>query len=277
MKHTILRLAFLALVVMAALAANAAPLRVAVMDSGYSGKSTKLCKEGHYDASTNKAEVGRDEIQHGTYVLDTIERSFLANSGAKGYSGAEADYCFIVIKVFTAGRESIEKSFIRAYTHLYKIKPDVVNMSFSSVTDNGGKDEILLEEKVLISLANSNTVLFMAAGNVRSRGDKENANLSEVCHVFPACLAVGNKKNMHVIGGYLVPGTIHPQSYYGGPVDEYEPFCDAELEFCGTSHATPVAVGKYIAEFFRRKAKPPEHKIPDDYVVRPRDEKDPAN
>lgn len=242
--------------------ANAKPIVVVVIDSGYSGPSKKLCTEGHYDAVADVRAIGADEIGHGTKIVETIE----ANAG-----DTRNEYCMIVIKVFGAATDG--KSFYRAYQYLMMLKPDIVNMSYATSQKESHKNDLLIEEAAIRHLTTLGSVFFIAAGNVSRHEDIDFRNLDQRCHVFPACSAAVIKRNVYVVGGTISKyvKVIHPQSFRGKLVSLWRPFCNEDLSFCGTSYSTAVASGEAIENYFRRKLPP---KRCEEYVATTRREEE---
>jgi hypothetical protein len=200
---------------------------IAVLDTGYSGTTKKLCSVGHYDATTNTDNVGYDYHGHGTRVVKTIE------------ANASGEYCFYIIKVFGNNKNNMDVEFDRAYEHLLKLRPNVINLSMS------GNDFRRKEFQVLKTLSKDGSIIFIAAGNTET-------DLDTKCDVYPACY---NLKNKVVVSSkpmcsvhHTKPGRLKYTTGHGMVVDAYEEYCEDQL--CGTSISTAIATGKYIKSLF---------------------------
>lgn len=128
-------------------------LRVAVLDTGLNLNDPRfagvLCESGHRDFTNTSIE---DFDGHGTEVVGLIQE-FAHN----------AHYCLIIVKYWSQGTSS-PRAYIDALNYLYKLKPDVVNIS------GGGKQPLSSELVVIIS--NPNTLFIVAAGNYNEPAER---------------------------------------------------------------------------------------------------------
>lgn len=210
MKTLILLLVIIFLVSLA----EAKTLRVAVIDTGYSGQTTRLCADGQFDFVFDSPTVGKDRVGHGTKVINAIER----------YAGKSA-YCILAYRVF--GDESFLPPVAVAVNYAVAHGATVINLSLEGPTAS-------LEETTAISLALKRGVtVLVAAGN-------EGKNLDINCNVYPACYHL---KGLQVIGSWAnVKRAKHGNT--GKIITQHEDYCFEGT--CGTSLSTAIATGKFL-------------------------------
>lgn len=193
--------------------AQAKTLRIAVLDTGYSGPITHLCATGHYDFTTFTPTVGLDTIGHGTTVTRAIEQ----------YAG-DKDFCILVFKVF--GQEQVATLIISAMLQAVASNANVMNLSFE------GGNPLAPEQEALTYALIKHLSVFVAAGNASK-------DLNAKCDVYPACY---NVKGLHVISGKPLHDAKTGNT--GKAVTEVQDYCYADL--CGTSLSTAIATGKFV-------------------------------
>lgn len=197
--------------VFALITSNAlATTRVAVLDTGYDGTSSKLCATGHYDFIMNREGIGNDanKDKHGTHVANAI----IANA-------ADADFCVVIYKVFGGSKSNIPKAIERAVKNEIRI----LNLSFTGEKRDSREVQALAKARI-------KGVVFTASGN-------EGKDLDKKCDVYPACY---KDLALRVVGSY------NPKANHGKIVEHWEDWCFEGL--CGTSLSTGIATGKYIKE-----------------------------
>lgn len=221
-------------------------IRVAVIDTGISSLTPKLCSEGH-KALTGKEPL-KDEHGHGTHVAGLIN----------DYAGS-ADYCLVAIKFYdpTANGAINLRHMIDAIDYAISLKVDLINIS-------GGGPEASGQEKEYISKALDNGIkVVVAAGN-------SGQNLSHNCDYYPACydkriIVVGNlseKESPSLMSNFGYSANRAPSSNYGRVVTRWEvgvnvtSACVNGRHACrlsGTSQAAAIASGKIVKEMFNHK------------------------
>ncbi len=212
-----------------ALAASAETVKVAVIDTGYNGDPSHLCKEGHYNYINHKEEIGQDQIGHGTFVATAI----------KEYAGDKVDYCIVVLKVFgkpgkklpDGTEESAEYNggIPDAVQYAAGIGAKVINMSLS------GEGNIVREQVALIEAVHKKAVIFVSAGN-------KYLNLDIKCNTYPACYKI---PGVFVVGATDDNGKVMGNN--GSIIDENEAW---EYQgMIGTSMSTAIATGKFVAGY----------------------------
>jgi hypothetical protein len=195
------------------------PVPIAVIDTGYNGSTSKLCRDGHYDFVAGTPTVGRDQQGHGTVVVDAINTY-----------GEDGNYCLMILKVFGAkGSQTRTNVITDAIKHAVSKGALALNLSLDGPGYNS-QEKAALEAAVATS-----AVVFVAAGNA-------GVNLDKTCISYPACYRVS---------GVIVVGSIDDfgklKGNYGKIIDEQEPWCHAPL--CGTSMSTGIATGKFASGY----------------------------
>lgn len=187
-------------------------MRVAVIDSGYSGDTKNLCATGHYDFILNEAVVSKDDRNHGTHVVNAI----------KAY--AKADYCIIILKVFNSVPSELSgERVIRAIQYATSLGVDIINMSLD------GPEPMNQERDAIAAALNKGIKVFVAAGNKK-------INLDKTCNTYPACYKLSSS----------VVGSNSKEANYAGFAFNKQPWCyNGE---CGTSLSTGIATGKFITD-----------------------------
>lgn len=209
--------------------ASAAPIRLAIIDTGYDATlaepKIKLCKDGHFNFSNGKAEVGFTGL-HGTIVASVIARGL-----------TNVDYCAVIITlemgagfradVISEAVEKLENQNIKA-----------VNMSLR------GFDYSWVEYRRLRILTMQGTAVFAASGN-------ENLDLDQKCNVYPACYQL---PKLYAVGATDEDPTLKaPYTNYGSKVILWFPG-DTVFQgklFRGTSFAAPAATSEFIRALYR--------------------------
>lgn len=203
----------------------ASPIKVVVLDTGLDLEDPRfkfhLCKEGHKDFT---GEGIKDDVGHGTHVAGIIQET-----------AGKSNYCLIIVKYSGIVEHRV---FNDALAYVYKIRPDIVNIS-------GGGEGYTWIEKELFWF--SNFIYVVAAGN-------SGTNLDKKCIYYPACYGFGN---IQVVGNLLEDGkTKNSSSNYGSVVQYWEIGTNVEStlpfgrkgKFTGTSMAAPKRTGKLIKE-----------------------------
>lgn len=209
--------------------------KIAIFDTGYDISNAgpvklKLCKTGHYDFHTHKAEIGHT-LQHGTQVASIIAESL-----------KNVDYCAVVFQMYDYNENAFSFSdFKLAVDKAIHEHVSVVNMSFN------GYQYSKIEDFSLQRLSNSGAVMFVAAGN-------ENHELDQNCDAYPACL---NIDNLNAVGA-LEPGTNLPTEYtnFGSHIKAWASGMNnlTHNPRGGTSMAAPKALSRYVLELDRKQA-----------------------
>jgi len=207
------------------------PLKVAVIDTGYSlqldaSLQTKLCSDGHYDFVEGNNQIGADTIAHGTIVSTIIHLTIKDN------------YCIVVYKV--SGDRNVMKNIQNALRKAIRDRVDIINIS---LTGNGYNP---IEHKLLRIAVKRKIAIFVAAGN-------DHRNLSEYCYSYPACYDVKGK--YYVVGALNVRGLPTYYSNFGAKVNVWRPGDFLSPFITGTSFASPNAAGLYGAEVNRIRKK----------------------
>ena len=199
------------------------PIKVAVIDTGYmflpfDSAGFKLCKTGHYNYNTNKAEVGTDTMAHGSFVVSII------NSHAQ-----TSNMCFLIYKVF--GRNVKQGAVKDALRRAYRAGADVVNMSLTMYYHD---PQI---QRLMKTMNNRGIRIFAAAGNSKK-------NLNQRCNRYPMCFS-NMHRNFVGVGALDEDGDVAKYSNYGAKVTVYK-YGRNMFGSRGTSFAAPRAAGDYI-------------------------------
>ena len=197
--------------------------RVAVIDTGFNPFMTDevtknhTCKDGHFDYSTGKAELGLDVIGHGTSVTELVVKA-----------AETKNFCIMHYKIF--GALQTKDDVAKAIRMAVKNGAKAINMSIS-IFNYYRKDK-----KAIKYALKKGVKIFNAAGN-------NGLNLNVHCDVYPACFKIGHK-DFFVVGSRNMYGDVARYSNVGRIIDVYE-LGDYNGNR-GTSFAAPVAMGKYI-------------------------------
>lgn len=209
------------------LSANAQPIRIAVIDTGFNMllDNVKICSWGNIDL-TGK---GFDSVDgHGNNITSIITQDL-----------KDVDYCIHIIKFYHDDNSIF--TLDKALNYAYSIHPDIVNISA------GGPGKIKGELSAVQGLLNNHTIIVAAAGN-------DNQNLDENCYYYPACydnriLTVGSTDNNNKKSSF---------SNYGKYVkiwEQGEKVSAGGSTFSGTSQATARITGLIVKEIYERKRK----------------------
>ena len=209
-------------------AADANKVKVAVIDTGYSGlygtafTTASLCKEGHYDLTKNAPIIGYDEIGHGTFVANLIVENAM-----------RPDICIVVFKVDAYVREETRHHIGNALVKAYNAGVRVVNISMAHPNLSQR------EQNIVNTLVKRGMKIFVSAGN-------EGVDLNQTCRAFPACYGTKNP-NLYRVGATDKAGLVEAYSNRGSIVQVYE-YGDIPGVGRGTSFASPRAAARYLRE-----------------------------
>lgn len=200
-----------------------AKFRIGVIDTGYNSdygtERVKLCKTGHYDFYTEKAQIAGVH-PHGTMVSELIASPL-----------EHTDYCIVVFQVADASGNITPENVARAIGMASKQNLKAVNISLA------GPQSRMIEQKALRALSASGARVFVAAGN-------DHLDLGRACQVFPACYEV---PNMFMVGA-MTPDLTQTAHYsnFGTRVKLWYSGESLEGRASGTSFASPRALGDYV-------------------------------
>lgn len=206
-------------------------LTIAVIDTGFGyqgkGDATHLCKFGHknFSKDTEMANgIPVDHHGHGTNIAGIIDR-FAVNG---------RPYCIVIIKYYDPKfiKDDNLEHEIDALQYAININADVINFS------GGGTGENAKEKKLVRAYLDKGGIFFAAAGN-------EHADISKQPYYpamsDPRVISVGNVNRQ---------GKIVASSNFGAKVSCFEMgenVIGNDIVMTGTSQATAVATGKFIA------------------------------
>lgn len=161
-------------------------VRIAIIDTGIdlTWPMPNICPKGLIDLT--KTGI-KDTHGHGQNVAHLIADPL------KG-----KDYCLYIIK-FHDGRNDNLSQLTRALRVVYKLKPDIVNLSA------GGQKPIEEELFIMKHMEKLGIPFIVAAGN-------SNMDLSKTCQYFPACYKLWN---VYVVGNLDNEGHRAETSNYG--------------------------------------------------------------
>ena len=206
--------------------ANAAPvkpIKIAVIDTGYTfipwdNSGFKLCETGHFDYNESKPQVGADTMSHGSFVLSIINRRMNTKNA-----------CFLVYKVFgekvTAG--DIDNAMIKAYRN----GANVINLSLTM------RQYSRRTRNIIKTLTRKGVKIFAAAGN-----SANNVNLK--CIRYPVCYK-GLNANFVRVGALDEDDDVAKYSNYGTSIALYK-YGRTMFGDRGTSFAAPRAAGDFV-------------------------------
>ena len=151
----------IALLILLFLPANslADQIRIGVFDTGYTKPSKQgsvnLCKDGHYDSSTDTGTVGSDvfvgEVEnHGTNIAHIIDDRLKPLGKDK--------YCLVIFKIYGNHKSPIRMS-INALKKVKKAGVSYIN--YSSAGDGSNKEE----SETIKDLLNHGVRIVASAGN----------------------------------------------------------------------------------------------------------------
>lgn len=222
-RSVILKAIFFAAIIFAMQSAKAAPVVVAVIDTGMDANSTvPLCKNGYLDFAQTGANQDQSPLKHGTNVAGLITK----NAG-------KGDYCLVIINVYKGTKLDL-LAYYAALQYLIKLKPAILNLSLS------GFGELTPEKERIKQLLDAGTVIVAASGN-----DNTELTMSN-CTIFPACA----DRRIFVIGA-----TDLPSSNKGEVVDTTGPAEGTALgiTLTGSSQAAAAFTGQAINLALKRK------------------------
>lgn len=224
MVTEVLGIVFVAIVCLACVV-YAEPIKVAVIDTGYSGvQSPKLCKTGHFDYTKNTPTIGFDSIpdKHGTVMANIIAET-----------AGDTDYCIIIYKINLDSNNQFQLALSSAIINNYEF----INLSM--------EQNWRLAKEERIYKVNDYSIFVVAAGNKGTDLDK-NCNNYPTCYKLPRTFTVmGHKQydedELDERSNYTkkLPSLTENFCYTGG---EYK-------DYCGTSVSTAIATGKLVKEW----------------------------
>lgn len=211
---------FIVIGLLLSIEANAEPLiRIAILDTGLNNqKQYKLCKSGHYDATTGKNEVGVDNIGHGTMIATILMRNIRYRN-----------YCFVIYKYINIRADiQIIQNILTELKHIAKNKVDYMNYSSDGPVANQVEHDLLKE------IIDNGTLVFISSGN-------DGKNLDKDCSTYPTCY-----KDLRI---YRVGSRNVSYSNHGKIIDYVENgyyYIDGQLVTRGTSCAAPRALARVL-------------------------------
>jgi hypothetical protein len=220
-------------VITAILATNAyaEQVRIAVIDTGYTKPeffdSVNLCPDGHFDATTERKEVGLDSDvknieNHGTHIAHIIDDRLRVLGKNK--------YCIVIFKIY-GNRNNVVESSVKA---LKVIKnSNIFYVNYSSAGEGYSKEE----DVAIKDLLNKGVKIFAAAG---TRSISLDTN-----KVYPASY----ESRIFVVGNGFDSKSREPSSNYGNFVKYW--MCGANILAggyvkSGTSQATAIFSSRMV-------------------------------
>jgi hypothetical protein len=193
-------------------------IKIAVLDTPANLEGVKMCED-----SPNK-RYSKPQ-RHGTNIVHII------NDRVK-----HLPVCFYYFDVLNENGGFSVFSYFFALRFMDKVKPDVVNMSFS------GRNQIKIEQTYVAKLLERGVKVNVAAGN-------DSLDLDEECSVFPACIdpritVVGSKGSSFSNYGAVVDVLEDGNSVVGGG-----------YVASGTSQATALHTAKVVIELSKVRSK----------------------
>lgn len=225
-------------------AAQAAPIKIAVIDTGFDFKAEwaqydlrakklkrpKLCASGHKDFTGSSLQ---DNHGHGTHIAGLIAKY------------AKGDYCLIILKVFEPADEYNTATFntVQAINYALSQKVDIINYS------GGGGSGNTREKLAVLRALNQGIIFVAAAGN---KGENLDTNTYYPAMHDPRIIVVGNGKSRNI---------RHISSNYNGPIDIYAEGLNSYSilpkgkygYMTGTSQSTAVVTGKIVYKVYKCK------------------------
>lgn len=220
-------------------AASAGPLKIVVIDTGYTAPKVGdgypkpvFCRYGHADFTRGGITYGRiprDDMGHGTNVVHVIAR-YLGKA-------PKNSYCIVVVKYYhkdISQQDSMEAD-ARSWRWALSLKPDVVNFS------SAGKKYFDEESASVKKLLDRGSKVVVSAGNDGMLGVG-----------YPAA----SDSRLVVVGALKRDGKRLPRSNYGPGVTRWElgdNVCGGNICMSGTSQATAVATGKIVNKLIKER------------------------
>ena len=199
--------------------AAAEPVKIAVIDSGYSANvspyNAPLCNTGHYNFIKHAPEVG-NELDHGSIVAGLLAERL-------DYY-ADVDYCLIIYTVIGRNEDAGMAGVVSALRAAKREGVVAVNMSIV------GREPYPPERAAIEALILGGAKVFVAAGN-------DGKDLDWACTAFPACYKI---PGINVVGANDPNGKRASKSNYGKVVNLWRSG-DYHGRF-GTSFASPRAL-----------------------------------
>ncbi len=210
------------LILFLSLLLKAAPVKIAVVDTGLNlslAKDIPLC--GYYDLTNTGYQ---DTYGHGTNVSGIIH-NFSKNR----------NYCQVIYKVFDRSTKNSYEPSLEAFKMISK-DPDIKVINYSA----NGNVFFITEKIVIDKLIRQGKKFVTAAGN-------DSLNLDAACNSYPACYS----KNIISVGNGQTAKDRAVSSNYGKRVSVWENGvrqCAYSICLTGTSQATAVHSGKLVRE-----------------------------
>lgn len=248
-----MRNAIVAAAVFFGISANAKPVTIAVIDTGFTQPAgypaPNFCKYGHADLTENNAAVNQipeDTHGHGTNIVYLIEEQL------KNIS--KTSYCIVVMKYWKKGASGARavQNTVAALKRAKNMKVGYIN--YSSFGEASSEEE----RKTVRSLLDDNIVLVAAAGNEGSEiiSEKESAWRKIACDSIECKKqkkTLGYPANYDsrviVVGNLTEDGVKNSSSNYGERVNVWEMGTSVNgggIVLTGTSQATAIHTGKLV-------------------------------
>lgn len=158
---------------------------IVIMDTGLNNPGAyNLCPTGHYDFVANKAQVGKDPVNHGTTVATILKD--IPNT------------CLIIFKVYDKNDSGYFSRLPAVFARLKETKAKYVNISIVGY----GYDK--KEYKALKEL--QSVKFYVAAGN-------DSKDLDVQCDVYPTCYSLPNIIPVSLKKSYANKGVIVKHYY----------------------------------------------------------------
>lgn len=222
---------FIAATLLSLQVAQAKPVIVAVVDTGYSVPQNEsnlpFCKFGH---ATFVGNDMKDNVGHGTNIAHTI--------AAQVRGLPKGSWCMVVIKFFDKDTNAgdAESNSVKSLRWIKKLNVNIVNLSYEGGHANSA------ERLAIKRLLDSGIKVVAAAGNRNTKPG------------FPAAA----DPRITVVGNLQEEGVRHPTSNFGDSVNRWEigtNICAGGRCMTGTSQATAIATGKMLRKMIERKFK----------------------
>ena len=216
-----------------AFSAQAKPLVIAVIDTGFDSKKNEyahLCKEGHKDLTGGITPV--DTSGHGTNIVEIIGKQLI---------GYKDDYCIVIIKYWdekASGFTNFKRS-TEALKIAVDMKVDYIN--YSSWGPSPGAEE----KKAVLEFLNQGGHLVVAAGNDSKYLEYGSKIPKRIDKSYPGMYDT----RVVMVGNLNKKGNIARSSNFGPAVNHWEIGTDVSgggFTYSGTSQATAVTTGKMV-------------------------------